>query len=352
MREGDLPDGFHAVRLLGCGGPQEGTASGRVEEQIACFDGGARRTACGSRLGEIVARGPDRPGGLGVGGASGDLQPADRCDGRERFAAEAQSGDSREILGLFDLAGGMLSDGEQQLVGLDAVAIVGHTDEISPTGIKLNTDACGTGIERVLDQFFDDRGGSLNDFTGGDLVGDQCGEPANGPSNRLRCYASGCGAHRVMVRRLYTGAMNTPHDVSNTVFSKIIRGEIPAQKLYEDAHVIAILDLNPLAPGHTLVIPKEPAATMGELSDEFAGALGRVLPRICRAVCSVVGAEQCNILQNNGTDAGQSVFHVHIHVIPRFPDRSEQAGLELIWNAGQVDPEAQADLGRKIARKL
>jgi histidine triad (HIT) family protein len=146
--------------------------------------------------------------------------------------------------------------------------------------------------------------------------------------------------------------MNTPHDVSNTVFSKIIRGEIPAQKLYEDAHVIAILDLNPLAPGHTLVIPKEPAATMGELSDEFAGALGRVLPRICRAVCSVVGAEQCNILQNNGPDAGQSVFHVHIHVIPRFPDRSEQAGLELIWNAGQVDPEAQAELGRKIARKL
>jgi histidine triad (HIT) family protein len=146
--------------------------------------------------------------------------------------------------------------------------------------------------------------------------------------------------------------MNTPHDVSDTVFSKIIRGEIPAQKLYEDDHVIAILDLNPLAPGHTLVIPKEPAATMGELSDEFAAALGRVLPRICRAVCSVVGAEQCNILQNNGADAGQSVFHVHMHVIPRFPDRSEQAGLVLTWIPGKVDAEAQAELGRKIARKL
>lgn len=142
------------------------------------------------------------------------------------------------------------------------------------------------------------------------------------------------------------------HDATETVFSRIIRGEIPCQKLYEDDFVIAILDLNPLAPGHTLVIPKEPAATMAELSDEFAAALGRVLPRICRAVCSVVGTDQCNILQNNGVAAGQSVFHVHAHVIPRFPDRQQQAGLGMVWNAQKGDPEAMSELGRKIARKL
>lgn len=149
-----------------------------------------------------------------------------------------------------------------------------------------------------------------------------------------------------------TPSFTQGQDPAQTLFSRMIRGEVPCQKVYEDAHVIAILDINPLAPGHTMVIPKEPASTMGELSDDAAAALGRVLPRISRAVCAAVGAEQYNIVQNNGPAAGQSVFHVHVHIIPRLPDRSTHGGVELVWDATPAEPEALAELGRQIARLL
>lgn len=138
----------------------------------------------------------------------------------------------------------------------------------------------------------------------------------------------------------------------DSIFSKIIRGEVPAQKLYEDEAVIAILDINPLSEGHTLVIPKEPAPTMDELSDDAAAALGRVLPRICRAIMMATGATATNILQNNGRSAGQEIDHVHVHIIPRYPDRATGSGLSKTWTPGKLDPEAGADLGRRIARLL
>ena len=69
-----------------------------------------------------------------------------------------------------------------------------------------------------------------------------------------------------------------------TLFDKIIRGDVPSHKVYEDEHVFAFLDINPLSEGHTLVIPKEPAATLDALSEESAAAIGRVLPRLSRAV--------------------------------------------------------------------
>ncbi|MEM1422986.1 MAG: HIT domain-containing protein, partial [Planctomycetota bacterium] len=83
-----------------------------------------------------------------------------------------------------------------------------------------------------------------------------------------------------------------------TVFTKIISGEIPSHRVYEDAHVYAFLDIAPLAPGHTLVVPKEPAVTLGELSDDAGAALGRALSRVCRAVCGATGASAYNVLQN------------------------------------------------------
>src|ERR1043165_868639 len=108
--------------------------------------------------------------------------------------------------------------------------------------------------------------------------------------------------------------------MAETVFAKILRGEIPCHRVYEDDAVLAFLDVNPLSRGHTLIIPREPAETLDQLSDDASAAIGRVLPRISRAVLAATGARAFNVLQNNGADAHQAVLHVHFHVIPRFDD--------------------------------
>ncbi len=112
-----------------------------------------------------------------------------------------------------------------------------------------------------------------------------------------------------------------------TVFDKIISGEIPCHKIYEDEHVLAFLDIGPLSTGHTLLIPKERKAFLHELSDTTGAALGRVLPRLCRAVIAATGAKAYNVLQNNGSEAHQDVLHVHFHIIPRQGDD----GLGIGW---------------------
>jgi histidine triad (HIT) family protein len=137
--------------------------------------------------------------------------------------------------------------------------------------------------------------------------------------------------------------------MSDSIFSKIIRGEIPAQKVYEDEAVIAIMDIAPLAEGHVLVIPKEPAETLDRLSDKAAAAVGKVLPRIVRAVQKVTGVQECNILQNNGAVAGQAVMHVHFHVIPKPANGS---GLKKEWRPIEVDKDRLAEMGRAMARLL
>ncbi len=136
--------------------------------------------------------------------------------------------------------------------------------------------------------------------------------------------------------------------MSDTIFSKIIRGEIPAQKIYEDEAVVVIMDIAPLAEGHCLVIPKEPAETLADLSDDAAAAVGRVLPRVVRAVQRATGVEACNVLQNNGKAAGQEVMHVHFHVIPK----PAGAGLKKEWKPIGVDKDRTAELGRAMARLL
>jgi histidine triad (HIT) family protein len=136
--------------------------------------------------------------------------------------------------------------------------------------------------------------------------------------------------------------------MSETIFSKIVRGEIPCQKVYEDDKVLAFLDIMPLSEGHTLVIPKEEAATLDQLSDESAAAIGRVLPRLCRAVKAATGAVAYNVLQNNGAAAHQAVVHVHFHIIPK----KGEAGLGIGWNPGKLDPARGAELARKIVSAL
>ena len=112
-----------------------------------------------------------------------------------------------------------------------------------------------------------------------------------------------------------------------TLFEKIINGNIPCHKIYENDLVLAFLDVAPLSKGHTLVIPKEAVAYMHELSEPSGAALGNALVKVSAAVVAATGATAYNILQNNGADAHQAVDHVHFHIIPRFGDR----GLSMEW---------------------
>lgn len=137
-----------------------------------------------------------------------------------------------------------------------------------------------------------------------------------------------------------------PHEP--TIFDKILAGEIPCHRVYEDDQVLAFLDIGPLSPGHTLVIPKERAAELHQLSDEAAAAIGRVLPRIARAILAATGATAYNVLQNNGSAAHQEVMHVHFHIIPK----TASGGLGIGWPAGSLSGERGAELAGKIRAEL
>ena len=119
--------------------------------------------------------------------------------------------------------------------------------------------------------------------------------------------------------------------------------------MYEDDSVFAFLDINPCSIGHTLVVPKEQAVTLDQLSDDSAAAIGKVLPRISRAILEITGALDFNVLQNNGEAAFQSVFHVHFHIIPKHKDGS---GLAWPFITTQLDPEEGANLAERIRNLL
>ncbi len=118
----------------------------------------------------------------------------------------------------------------------------------------------------------------------------------------------------------------------STVFGRILDGELPCHRVYEDDLVLALLDIQPVSYGHTLVIPKQRVAYLHELSPESSAAIGRVLPFLCRAVMRASGCTHYNVLQNNGRPAHQAIFHVHFHIIPRF----EQSGLGVGWKSGSL----------------
>jgi histidine triad (HIT) family protein len=139
-----------------------------------------------------------------------------------------------------------------------------------------------------------------------------------------------------------------PNQHPPTVFDRILAGEIPCHRVYEDEHVLAFLDIGPLSDGHVLVIPKERAAHLHELSDAAAAALGRVLPRLCRAVVAATGAAAYNVLQNNGAAAHQAVMHVHVHIIPKLGD----GGLGLAWKPKALDPARAKELVEKMRNAL
>jgi histidine triad (HIT) family protein len=111
--------------------------------------------------------------------------------------------------------------------------------------------------------------------------------------------------------------MSGSYDPSN-LFARLLRGEIPAAKVLETDQAVAFLDINPVNKGHVLIVPRAEAATLSDLPPEAAAHVGSLLPGLCRAVREATGADGLNVVVNHGEVAGQTVFHVHWHIIPRF----------------------------------
>ena len=105
---------------------------------------------------------------------------------------------------------------------------------------------------------------------------------------------------------------------NNNIFARILRGEIPAVKVYEDAHTLAFMDVMPEADGHVLVIPKEPAQDILDLSSQGLSAMMATVQKVAKAADKALAPDGILIKQYNRAAAGQSVFHVHFHIVPRW----------------------------------
>lgn len=126
----------------------------------------------------------------------------------------------------------------------------------------------------------------------------------------------------------------------NCIFCKIANGEIPSATLYEDEDFRAILDLNPAAKGHTLILPKKHAANLFELPDETAGKAMVLAKKIASTLQEGLRADGVNVLQNNGEAAGQTVFHFHMHVIPR----KQGDTVNMTWEPGELSESDKAEV--------
>jgi histidine triad (HIT) family protein len=135
--------------------------------------------------------------------------------------------------------------------------------------------------------------------------------------------------------------------MEKTIFMKIIDREIPADIIYEDDATLAFLDVAPVAPGHTLVIPKKPFVNVFDIDDESLCAVMRTVRKIAPAVRDAVGAKGVHINSNHGEEAGQVVPHLHFHIIPRH-DRSEFE----FWPHGSSTETDASSLARKIKEGL
>ena len=135
------------------------------------------------------------------------------------------------------------------------------------------------------------------------------------------------------------------------VFDKIIDGEIPSYKVYEDDDVLAFLDLTQATPGHTLVVPKKHVANIYEYDDELAARVLGILPKIARAIKAsddkIIGL---NIINNNGEAAGQSVFHSHFHLVPRYID--DEFDIPVVDNSEKMTDTIYQEHAKKIAAQF
>lgn len=137
-----------------------------------------------------------------------------------------------------------------------------------------------------------------------------------------------------------------PYDDSN-IFAKILRGEVPCHKVYEDADTLVFMDVMPQAPGHTLIVPKAPSRNVLDADPEVLARLAPVVQRIARAVKSAFAADGVTVIQFNEPASGQTVFHLHYHVIPR------HEGIPLMPHGRQMEkPEVLATNAEKVRKAL
>ncbi|MFD1029855.1 HIT family protein [Metaplanococcus flavidus] len=139
--------------------------------------------------------------------------------------------------------------------------------------------------------------------------------------------------------------------MTNCIFCKIISGEIPSVKIYEDEHVFAFMDIMPLSKGHTLLIPKTHRESVYDLQEDEAAQLFSVVPKIASAINETFNPEGLNLLNNNGTKAGQSVFHFHLHFIPRYGE-SDGFGAKWITKEKEYTTERIQELAEEVKTKL
>ena len=132
--------------------------------------------------------------------------------------------------------------------------------------------------------------------------------------------------------------------VDNCIFCKIANGEIPSTTLYEDEDFRVILDLGPATRGHALLLPKNHFANLFELDDETAQKAILVAKKMAGKMKDALGADGFNLVQNNGEAAGQTVFHFHMHLIPRY--ENDNAGI--LWEPGETTPEDMAEVKRLV----
>jgi len=128
------------------------------------------------------------------------------------------------------------------------------------------------------------------------------------------------------------------------IFCKIAAGDIPSATIYEDADFRVILDIEPASKGHALILPKEHYANLYELSDELAAKALLVAKKVITKMTDIVGCDGYNILQNNGTQAGQTVFHYHMHLIPRYKDDD----VTITWKTGTLSEELKQEILSKM----
>lgn len=130
----------------------------------------------------------------------------------------------------------------------------------------------------------------------------------------------------------------------NCIFCKIAAGEIPSATIYEDDDFRVILDIEPASKGHALILPKEHYANLYELPEELASKVLVVAKKVVTKMTEIVGCEGYNVLQNNGEVAGQTVFHFHMHLIPRY----KEDDVTIKWNHGALTDELRAKILSKM----